>query len=89
LQSDGDTCANYTDGEAETAQAIFKKEGEKKQNRDVSGEDDEFADLITRVCPAKAAWQRLLEDAKHGVNQEDADNRSDALPDEGKRHSLL
>ena len=89
MQSHRHACADYTDGEAEAAQAILKEEREKQQNRDVSRKDDEFADLIARIGPAKAPWQRLFEDAKSGVNKEDADSRGNALPDEGKRHSLL
>src|ERR1700686_835486 len=65
-----------------------KEESEEKQNREVSGKDDELANLIARIGPAKAPGQRLFEHAERGVNNEDSDGCGNALQEERKRNSL-
>jgi hypothetical protein len=45
LQGYCHTRAGDTDTKAQAAQAIFKEESEKKENREVSGKDDELETL--------------------------------------------
>ena len=85
----GDSRAGDAKGEAETAEAIFKKNREEKKNRQVAGENDELANSITCVGAAKPPGQRLLQHMKAAMNDENSDDCGDALLDQPERHSLF
>ena len=55
LQGDCHTRADDTNGKAEAAQSIFKEDGEEKENREVSGKDDQLANLKSRIGPGQSA----------------------------------
>src|SRR6202042_313043 len=86
--NDCHTRAHHTNGKAETAQSIFKEDGEEKENREVPGKDDQLANLISRIGPAKALGERFFEHAKRGVDDEDSDGGSSAFREERQRNSL-
>src|ERR1700688_2512470 len=86
--NDCHTRAHHTNGKAETAQSIFKEDGEEKEKREVSGKDDQLANLISRIGPAKALGERFFEHAKRGVDDEDSYGCSSAFREDRQRNSL-
>ena len=89
MQRDGNARADYADGKTEAAEAVFEEDAEKKDDADVSKKSYEFANSIAGVGTSKVARKSSFEDAEDDVNDDDSDNRGNALGEERKRTSLL
>jgi len=84
LQGYCHTRAGHSDGKAEAAQAIFKEDGEEKEDRGVSGKGDELPNPKPCIGLAKTPGQRLFQQAERTVNKEDSEDGGNAFPCERK-----